>query len=216
MITRGLRETCNFARAYITRSNFTEAKVKNMGLSVKEIVQTLQSYASLTLAESWDNVGLLVDPMTDNKVKTILLTNDLTEDVVAEAKQLGAGLIVSYHPNIFQGLKRVSADTWKERIVVQCIKNDIAVFSPHTSWDCIEGGVNDWLASAFNFTAIKPIKETPENPYQGAGRLLRLEEAVSVQDAIDWVKRHTGLDHLRLALGRHKTISEYARLSGLT
>jgi putative NIF3 family GTP cyclohydrolase 1 type 2 len=110
MITRGLRETCNFARAYITRSNFTEAKVKNMGLSVKEIVKTLQSYASLTLAESWDNVGLLVDPMTDNKVKTILLTNDLTEDVVAEAKQLGAGLIVSYHPNIFQGLKRVSAE----------------------------------------------------------------------------------------------------------
>lgn len=82
--------------------------VKRNMATAKEIVKGLQSWAPLSLAESWDNVGLLVDPMQDEPVKTVLLTNDLTEDVVDEAVKKQVGLIVSYHPNIFQGLKSVS------------------------------------------------------------------------------------------------------------
>lgn len=92
----------------IFRNLSTKIIEKNPEMSVKEIVKTLQSFAPLHLAESWDNVGLLVDPMTDKQVETILLTNDLTEDVVNEAKKHKAGLVISYHPNIFQGLKTVS------------------------------------------------------------------------------------------------------------
>lgn len=80
-----------------------------MGLPLDEIVKTLQSFAPLMAAESWDNVGLLVDPMSNNNVEKILLTNDLTEDVVNEAKDSKAGLIVSYHPNIFKPLKTVNS-----------------------------------------------------------------------------------------------------------
>ncbi|RZC41700.1 GTP cyclohydrolase 1 type 2 NIF3L1, partial [Asbolus verrucosus] len=187
-----------------TRSNFVAAGVSKMGMPTQEIVKSLLAYAPLSLAESWDNVGLLVDPMSDSNVSTILLTNDLTEDVVDEAVNAKAGLIVSYHPNIFRGLKSVSASTWKERIVVKCIKNEIAVFSPHTSWDCVEGGVNDWLASAFSFKGIRPINISVENPHQGAGRLLNLEVPLTVQEIVDKVKEKIGIKHLRLALARHK------------
>ena len=76
------------------------------------------------------------------------------------------------------------------------------MFSPHTSWDSVEGGVNDWLAGAFNFKMIKPIKETAENPRQGTGRLVILDTPINVQTAVDQVKTHVGMKHLRLALGR--------------
>ena len=92
----------------LVRHSYTHSSPKVASMLVKDIVKTLQSFAPLTLAESWDNVGLLVDPMTTTKVKTILLTNDLTEDVVDEAKKFNANFIVTYHPNIFRGLKTVS------------------------------------------------------------------------------------------------------------
>lgn len=79
------------------------------GLLLSTILEGLENFAPLSLAESWDNVGLLVDPMDNAPIKKILLTNDLTEEVVDEAVGLKAGLIISYHPNIFQGLKAVSA-----------------------------------------------------------------------------------------------------------
>lgn len=86
--------------------------------------------------------------------------------------------------------------------MVRCIQNDIAVFSPHTSWDSVQGGVNDWLASAFQYATSKPIQARPDNAQQGAGRLLTLETPLLLQTAIDKIKDLVGLKHLRLALGK--------------
>lgn len=90
----------------ITKSNMAEHGC--MGKSLGVIMQRLQEFAPLAYASSWDNVGLLVDPNIDAPIDTILLTNDLTEDIVEEAKCAKASLIISYHPNIFQGLKSVA------------------------------------------------------------------------------------------------------------
>jgi putative NIF3 family GTP cyclohydrolase 1 type 2 len=95
----------------------------------------MEDFAPLCFAEKWDNVGVLVEPSTRINIQTILLTNDLTENVLVEAKDKNVNLIVSYHPPIFSGMKRFTMQTWKERIVVSCIENRIAVYSPHTSWD---------------------------------------------------------------------------------
>lgn len=91
---------------------------------------------------------------------------------------------------------------------MKCIKNGITVFSPHTSWDSVEGGVNDWLASSFSFKSIKPIKENLENPLQGAGRLLNLQSPIAVKEAVQRIKQHIKIPHLRLALGRHKGLGK--------
>ncbi|GLH11271.1 NIF3-like protein 1 [Gryllus bimaculatus] len=119
------------------------------GLSLKEVLEKLKNIAPLTLAESWDNVGLLVEPSTPKHVKKIFLTNDLTESVLNEALLCQADCILSYHPPIFVPLKSLTSRTWKERVIVKCIENRIAVFSPHTSYDSVQGGVTDWMASAF-------------------------------------------------------------------
>lgn len=102
---------------------------------LSDVVQRMESFAPIKFAEKWDNVGVLVEPSTQEDIKKILLTNDLTESVLEEATKNGVNLIVSYHPPIFSGLKRLTQDSWKERIVVQCIENRIAIYSPHTSWD---------------------------------------------------------------------------------
>lgn len=92
-----------------TTSIPTMAEHNFQGKPLKYILEQLEAFAPLKYAENWDNVGLLVDP-TESEVivKVILLTNDLTEDVVIEAVKAKAGLIITYHPNIFQGLKSVT------------------------------------------------------------------------------------------------------------
>lgn len=96
--------------------------------------------------------------------------------------------------------------TWKERIVVKCIRNNIAVFSPHTSWDAIENGVNDWLASSFNIKDSKPVIPNSLDQNIGMGRLLSLTNPVTLKEVIESVKSHIGIPHLRLGLGKGKTL----------
>lgn len=78
------------------------------GVPLKTVVKKMDDFAPRSLAESWDNVGLLVEPTSPIHVKNILLTNDLTEDVMEEALNVKANLIVAYHPPIFSAIKSIN------------------------------------------------------------------------------------------------------------
>lgn len=114
-------------------------------MELKEVLQVLEQLAPLSLAESWDNVGLLVEPSKPRPVKTILLTNDLTDAVMDEAEAMSCDLIISYHPPLFRPVKRLVQKDWKQRLAIRAVEARMAIFSPHTSWDSVKGGVNDWL-----------------------------------------------------------------------
>lgn len=114
-------------------------------MDLKAVLEVLERLAPLSLAESWDNVGLLVEPGQQRPIKTILLTNDLTADVMDEAESVTSDLIVSYHPPLFRPFKRLVRKDWKQQLAIRAIESGIAVFSPHTSWDSVKGGLNDWL-----------------------------------------------------------------------
>ncbi|CAG9771647.1 unnamed protein product [Ceutorhynchus assimilis] len=204
--------TNSFRKVSTTLSNFQHKNFslkvdKNMvGLQLKEILKNFESIAPLKTAESWDNVGLLVEPDSNANINTVLLTIDLTEEVVQEAVEIGAQLIVSYHPNIFKPLKTVTQNSWKERIIIQCIKNNIAVFSPHTSWDAMQNGVNDWLGSFLPTSSSKPILTKTEDSPIGMGRFLILKEPTPLEQVIIAVKKLIEIPHLRLGLGKGKTL----------
>lgn len=119
-------------------------------MQLNHVVKKLESFAANSLAAKWDNVGLLVEPSSPHTVSRMLLTNDLTEPVLDEAIRMKTDFILSYHPPIFAAVKRLLQSSWKERLLVKCIENRIAVFSPHTSYDALNGGVNDWLISPFS------------------------------------------------------------------
>lgn len=117
-------------------------------MELSKIVSALEEIAPTRLAEDWDNVGLLIEPRQPQLIGRVLLTNDLTEIVLKEAQSLGnVGLIISYHPPIFNSFKRVTQASAKERIILDCIQSNIAVYSPHTALDNMDGGINSWLIS---------------------------------------------------------------------
>ncbi|KPJ01817.1 PREDICTED: NIF3-like protein 1 isoform X3 [Papilio xuthus] len=177
------------------------------GFMLAEVINTLEEFAPKVLSESWDNTGLLVQPYTTRLITKILLTNDLTEKVALEAYHHGCEMIVSYHPPIFAPLKSIVQSSWKERIVSFLLENRISLYSPHTSWDSTQGGVNDWLASSFPYCESTPIIPGVI-PNTGAGRFLNLNSNISLTDAVARVKKVTSLKHVRLAMGCGKSMND--------
>ena len=131
-------------------------------MKLKEITEQIEKMVPLSLAQDWDNVGLLIGDGNKN-VKRILLTIDITADVVAEAKSLKTDLIVSYHPVIWDGLKKITTEG-PSSIVHELIRRNIAVFSIHTALDVVSGGVNDGLAEIIGIEDGKPIGDYVDNP----------------------------------------------------
>ncbi|CAH2074135.1 unnamed protein product, partial [Iphiclides podalirius] len=167
----------------------------------------LENFAPKKLSESWDNTGLLVQPYSPRPITKILLTNDLTEKVALEAQKHECEMIISYHPPIFAPLKSVVQSSWKERVVSFLLENRISLYSPHTSWDSVQGGVNDWLASCFPYIEVSPIVPGID-PNTGAGRFLKLEPGMTLSDAVSRVKKLTDLKHVRLGLANGKSLSD--------
>jgi dinuclear metal center YbgI/SA1388 family protein len=131
-------------------------------MKIKEIAERIDEILPRKLAQSWDNVGLLIGDK-DKDVKNILLTIDTTKDVLAEAKKQNIDLIISYHPVIWDGLKRITTDD-STYAVYELIRAGIAVYSIHTSLDVITGGVNDGLADIIGIRDAKPIGDYVDYP----------------------------------------------------
>lgn len=110
-------------------------------MKVKEVIALLEELSPLSYSESFDNTGLLVGD-ANAKISGILVTLDTLENVVDEAIEKNCNLIVSFHPIIFSGLKKITGKTYVERVVQKAIKNDIAIFSNHTALDNSWDGVN--------------------------------------------------------------------------
>lgn len=138
-------------------------------MDLKALISSLNDFASLSFAESWDNVGLLVEPSPPHTVNTLFLTNDLTEPVMEEALQKKADLILSYHPPIFLPMKRITWKSWKERLVIRALENRVAIYSPHTAYDAAPQGVNNWLSKGLGACTSRPICPSKAHSYPTEG-----------------------------------------------
>ncbi len=163
------------------------------------VLSVLRQLAPEHLAESWDNVGLLVDPEVSDHFLHALLTIDLTSSTMEEAEELGVDLIVSYHPPIFSGLKRLRASQASEALVVRALRSGMTIYSPHTALDCAVGGMNDWLSQAVGEGKTRPIVPIDEIDGAGAGRIVELDREITIDEAVLKVKEHLGLSQIRLA-----------------
>ena len=118
-----------------------------MSLHVRSLMEAMERIAPLSLAESWDNVGLVAGSAAA-PLSGVVLTIDLTPSVLAEAIRRGASAIVAYHPPIWDAVKRVTDETVTGAVILEAIGAGIAIYSPHTAVDAAPGGMNDWLAEA--------------------------------------------------------------------
>lgn len=125
---------------------------------IKEITQALEKWAPLPYQESYDNAGLLVGSLSTD-VSGVLISLDVTEEVVEEAIQRGCNLIVAHHPIVFEGLKRFNGNNYVERTVIKAIQNNVAIYATHTNLDHVSTGVNKMIAERLglvNFRILAP------------------------------------------------------------
>ena len=131
-------------------------------MTIKQITNLLEEYSPLDYAEDFDNVGLLVGDAT-KKVTNILVTLDTLESVVDEAITKDCNLIISFHPIIFKGLKKITGENYVERVALKAIKNNIAIYAIHTALDNHFQGVNHMICERLglkNQKILLPKKET--------------------------------------------------------
>ena len=110
-------------------------------MQVREITDHIECFAPLSYQESYDNAGLQTGN-PDQDVTAVLICIDVTDAVIEEALRLEANLIISHHPLIFSGLKKLTGSNYTERLVIKAIRNDLSIYAAHTNLDAVLSGVN--------------------------------------------------------------------------
>ena len=169
-------------------------------MNLAETIDHLNGIAPLEYAASWDNVGLLIDPSLEKKVKRILLTIDTTPSVLEEAIKKKVDLIISYHPILFHPIQSLSMRSPQQAIAIELIRHKIALYSPHTALDHVTGGVNDWLADQLGAGEVSHLHSLDEH-VAGEGRKIVLQRSVTLHTLCEHLKKAFNLSYLRVAKG---------------
>jgi dinuclear metal center YbgI/SA1388 family protein len=125
-------------------------------MTLKEFCSYLDTVVPLSYQEGYDNSGLQVGT-PDKEITSALITLDVTSEVLNEAVDKGCDLIVSHHPVIFNGIKRITGGTFTEKILQKAIKEGIAIYSAHTNLDVISTGVSMKMAEKLNLQEIRVL-----------------------------------------------------------
>ena len=163
--------------------------------TVQDILNFIQTIAPKELKMDWDNVGLLCGEAS-KEVKTVLVALDPFTAVCEEAAEVGADLLLTHHPLIFEAMSNITDETTVGRAILTLIRNNIAAVNAHTNLDCADGGVNDVLAGKLCLTDIRKVDADPDG-------LLR-QGTVSTQSLADFmvnVKVALGCNGLRYVDG---------------
>jgi len=110
-------------------------------MKLKKLIESLEQWAPLNYQEDYDNSGLIVGSPED-EIHAALVSLDCTEEIVDEAIEKNCNLIISHHPIVFKGLKKLNGKNYVERVVMKAIKNNIALYAIHTNLDSVASGVN--------------------------------------------------------------------------
>ncbi|HEY0354750.1 MAG TPA: Nif3-like dinuclear metal center hexameric protein, partial [Flavisolibacter sp.] len=114
-------------------------------MKISDLVGVIEKFAAPELQEDFDNAGLITG-QPGWECTGVLCTLDVTTEVIKEAKKLNCNLILAHHPIIFRGLKRLNGKNYVEQVVIEAIKNDLAIYAAHTNLDNILLGVNGMIA----------------------------------------------------------------------
>jgi dinuclear metal center YbgI/SA1388 family protein len=125
--------------------------------TIGELIHIIEDFAPPAYQETYDNAGLLVGSAA-TPCSGVLFCLDSTEAVLAEAKALGCNLIVAHHPILFSGMKRLNGNNYTERVIIQAIKHDIAIYAAHTNLDNVRMGVNQKIAEKLSLTETRILQ----------------------------------------------------------
>lgn len=182
-------------------------------VSVREIHKVIKDLANESLSESWDNVGLLLGDR-NQEVSKIMVCLDITTNVVEEAIINEVDLIVSHHPLIFKSIKNLEFGFFKNDIIRDLIKNDIAVISAHTNLDSAKLGLNYYLAKKLLLENMSVFIPNSNSEEEGLGRIGNLENEMVLEEFINFTKEKLNLNFVKLVRANNEKIGKVAILGG--
>lgn len=155
-----------------------------MSAQLSKLVQTFESLWPLSGAEDWDRPGLTLGD-NNTEINKVLLSVDVTLEVLKEAKDLGCNLLVSHHPLLLQGVNFLAEDQLKGELVAFAIRNSIALYSAHTNADIVQDGVSEVLAKALGLKELAAL--VPIAGPIGHGRVGNLAKPMTLGEFADLV-----------------------------
>ena len=173
-------------------------------MNVRELLAHIDSFAPFSIAEEWDNSGLLVGNF-DAEAGRIAVALDAVSEAVISASEQGCNVLVCHHPLIFRPVKRITDDSEQGRTIQEAIRRNVNIIAVHTNWDKTNGGVNDTLASLLGLKDIEPLDEF--------GVFGVLDEAMTAHEFLGHVKSAWNLSHID-CYGEASRISRVALCGG--
>ncbi len=164
----------------------------------------------LDLAYEWDNVGLQIGTL-NKELSGVLIALDLTKEVIEEAVNNDANLIIVHHPLIFKPLKDIKTDAYKGQMIERLIKKDIAVFVSHTNYDLGHNGMNETLSKKLGLKNVKILEY--EDDAHGIGRIGDIDPT-PLQEAVETVKKRLNMEYGRLITRKDQKTVKRIAISG--
>lgn len=186
-----------------------------MVVTALDIMNALEEWAPLELAEDWDNPGLQVgDP--NAVIKKVLVALDVIDGVVEEAKEQNANFIVTHHPMLFSPIKKIQREAGVGGRIFSLIQHGIGVYSSHTNLDVAKGGTNDVLAELLELQNVAILKPTKiyQDKMQGIGRIGDCKTPLPFLQFAKKAKEVFGLDTMRLVGEESRMIKRVALCTG--
>ena len=180
-------------------------------MKARDVIQAIEEFAPLSIQESWDNSGLCIGS-PDSPASSVLLGLDCTPELVDEAIACGADMIVTHHPLIFSGLKKISPEDATGAAVIKAVKAGISVYAAHTNADKVIAGVSGAMAAKLGLADVEILDEDGEGT--GLGAVGNLPEPLSAEEAVALVKERFGLKSIRASKPVEGKISRIAMCGG--
>ncbi len=163
-------------------------------MKVKDIISVIEEFAPLSVQESWDNSGLCVGS-PDDDVTSVLLGLDCTPALVDEAVAFGADMIVTHHPLIFKGVRKISPEDQTGEAIIKAIRAGISIYAAHTSADKVLAGVSGAMAERLGLKNVRILDEDGDGT--GLGTVGEFEVPMTSEEAVAFVKERFGLKVLK-------------------
>lgn len=178
---------------------------------VKDITDVLEAFAPLSIQEKWDNSGLCIGSEND-EVHGVLLGLDCTPELVDEAVACGADMIVTHHPLIFGGIRKISGEDPVSEAVIKAVKAGVSIYAAHTTADKVLTGVSGAMAAKLGLTDVEILDN--EDGEHGLGVAGNLPAPMSYEEFVGKVKNAFGLKVLRSSAPLDCMVSRVALCGG--
>ena len=162
-------------------------------MRVKDIAAAIEQFAPLSIQESWDNSGLCIGS-PEQEVHGVLVGFDCTPALIEEAVEKGCDMVVTHHPLIFRGIKRIQEGDPVSDAVIRAVRHGVAVYAAHTTADKVMAGVSGAMARRLGLREVTLLED--EGGF-GLGAVGLLERPMDGAEAIAFVKERFGLRVLR-------------------